>query len=76
MAQRIILIEEQVTEIQQHLEQFGYKVIARAKSAGMAESLARELAPDLLIIDMMLMGESDGIETAARIRDFSNIPIV
>ena len=76
MAQRIILIEEQITEIQQQLEQFGYLVIARAKSAEMAESLTRELAPDLLIIDVMLMGENDGIETAARIRTFSNIPIV
>jgi len=76
MAHRIILIEDQVTEIQQRLEQFGYLVIARAKSAEMAVSLTRELAPDLLIIDMMLMGESDGIETAARMRAFSNIPIV
>jgi diguanylate cyclase (GGDEF)-like protein/PAS domain S-box-containing protein len=76
MAHRIILIEDQVTEIQQRLEQFGYLVVARAKCAEMAVSLTRELAPDLLIIDMMLMGESDGIETAARIRAFSNIPII
>jgi diguanylate cyclase (GGDEF)-like protein/PAS domain S-box-containing protein len=76
MPPRIILIEEQVTEIQQRLEHFGYLVIARAKSAEMAESLTRELTPDLLIIDMMLMGECDGIETAVRMRTFTDIPII
>jgi diguanylate cyclase (GGDEF)-like protein/PAS domain S-box-containing protein len=76
MAPRIILIEDQVTEIQQHLEALGYQVIARAKSAKMAVSLTRELAPDLLVIDMILLGKGDGIETAARMRAFGNIPVV
>jgi len=76
MADKIILVEDQVSGIQQRLEKFGYDVIAKAASSEVAVALTRELVPDMVIMDLHLRGSADGVETAERIRAFSNLPII
>ena len=76
MTNRIILIEDQITDIQQRLGQLGYQVIAKANNAEMNISLIHELSPDLIIIDMDFMGEKDLVEATKRIPTCSNIPFI
>jgi diguanylate cyclase (GGDEF)-like protein/PAS domain S-box-containing protein len=76
MTNKIILIENHASEMQQRLEQIGYQVIAGAITVELVLGLAQDLSAELLIINNNLRGPIGGIETAARIRSFSNLPII
>jgi len=53
----------------------GFRVEAVRNGELAVEAAARE-QPDLVLLEIALEGEIDGIVTARRIRDFSNVPIV
>jgi diguanylate cyclase (GGDEF)-like protein/PAS domain S-box-containing protein len=76
MPNRIILIENLTSEIQQCLEALGYQVVAKVSTAELDVVLIQELAPDVILIDIGLPGTVDGIEIAGRIRAFSMLPII
>ena len=76
MAQRILLVEDHVSEIQHCLAEFGNLVVDKVDNAKTVEFKIHNDAPDLLIIDMLQNGECDAIEIASQIRTFSNIPII
>lgn len=57
------------------LESQGMQVIGRASSAGEALGLAEELAPDVILVDIML-GEEDGIGVARQLADRAGSPSV
>lgn len=76
---RILVVEDEAIvalDIQSRLRNLGYSV-ARAVSSGEAAiEAARELQPDLILMDIMLEGEVDGIIAAGRIRERQQIPII
>lgn len=78
-ARRILVVEDEVI-IAQHLQrllrQLGYEVAGHAMSAAQALDLVREQAPDLVLIDVMLRGELDGIDLANRLRAEAPLPFV
>lgn len=78
MAGILIVEDERVAawNIQSALERFGYTVVANIAYAEKAVGLAETLKPDLVLMDIRLPGEIDGIEAAARIRNQYHIPVV
>ena len=58
------------------LETYGHSVCAIAGNGPTAIRLARDHAPDLIIMDILLEGDMNGIEVAQRIMDQQDIPIV
>lgn len=67
----ILLVEDEfiiANDIQESLEQMGYRVCGMAASGNRAIELTEEYRPDLVLMDIMLKGEMDGIETADVIR--------
>ncbi|MEC4815448.1 MAG: diguanylate cyclase [Scytonema sp. PMC 1069.18] len=78
MADIIIVEDERVAawNIQAALEKFGYTVVANVASGEKAVLLAETLKPDLVLMDICLPGEIDGIEAATKIRNRFHIPIV
>jgi two-component system KDP operon response regulator KdpE len=52
-----------------------YQVLAASNGPGAVETTALE-QPDLVLLDLMLPGGMDGYEVAARIREFSDVPII
>jgi diguanylate cyclase (GGDEF)-like protein/PAS domain S-box-containing protein len=76
MPYRIFLVENPASEIQLSLETLGYQVVARAPTAEIAIALVREMAPEVILINIGLPGSLDGIEIAGRIRTFSMLPII
>src|SRR2546427_10312005 len=74
-----ILIAEDETiirlDLRSLLEASGFEVCGEAKDGEEAVALARELEPDLAIMDVK-MPRLDGIEAARRILDERPIPIV
>jgi hypothetical protein len=78
-AARIVVVEDEsivAKDIQNSLRKMGYEVPAVVPSG--EEALARlpEAAPDLVLMDIMLKGPMDGIETAEAIRTRFGTPVV
>ena len=79
MAKPHILIAEDdvllAQDIQNRLESLNYEVCARTAFGQEAVTLARALNPDLVLMDIQLPGQMDGIQAADQIRTFQ-VPVV
>ncbi len=76
---RIFVVEDEMIiskDIQRTLLTLGYDVAGHAVSSQSAIERARESKPDLILMDIHIKGERDGIETASIIADELKIPIV
>ncbi|MGB9936363.1 MAG: response regulator [Methanobacterium sp.] len=76
---KIIVVEdERITaeDIKDALESTGYQVPGIASSGEDAIKKAEEFLPDLMLMDIMLEGEMDGIEAAEQIRERFGIPVI
>ena len=74
----ILIVDDEpkmVLLVRQILGALGYQLSAASSGEQAVEAVAME-QPDLMILDIMLLGEMDGYDTACRIREFSNIPII
>ena len=75
---RILIAEDETIirlDLRELLERSGFEVVAEARDGEEAVSLARELEPDLALMDVK-MPRLDGIEAAKRIMDERPLPIV
>ena len=62
--------------LRNRLERLGYEVFMPVASGEEAIEKAGELSPDLILMDIVLLGELDGIDAAAKIRSEYDIPII
>ncbi len=58
------------------LETEDFKVIGIASTGKEAVRIVKDNAPDLIIMDIILQGEMDGIETMKQILSFTRIPFI
>jgi len=75
----ILIVEDEyiaALDIQQNLENAGYIVAGHADRGDTAFQLAKTMRPDLVLMDIGLKGEMDGIETAGYIREICDIPVI
>ena len=75
----ILVIEDEAIvskDIQQSLKKLGYNVVGSAAMGEKAIALAKEMNPDLVLMDIMLKGEMSGIEAAEQIREQLKIPVI
>ncbi|MEE4191613.1 MAG: sigma 54-interacting transcriptional regulator, partial [Halieaceae bacterium] len=76
---RILVIEDEALvarDIQSRLKQLGHEVLGLAHSPKQALQLAGELQPELLLCDIHLKDEIDGIEVARRITAERDLPVI
>jgi CheY-like chemotaxis protein len=79
MEKNILIVEDQAIvamTIETQLEELGYKVAGVAATGEAAIQLAREKKPDLILMDVNLEGEMDGITAAEHIGLFLDSPII
>lgn len=80
MTQATILVVEDegivAQEIKSRLEKAGYSVCGVAHDGDTAVAHAEAMHPDLVLMDIRLKGEMDGIEAAGLIRERCDIPVV
>jgi AmiR/NasT family two-component response regulator len=77
--ERVLIVEDDlsmVEDIQHKLESAGFKVAGIATSLETAIQQAVETSPDLVLMDTILEGGSDGIEATRQIKALFDIPIV
>ncbi|WP_145975974.1 ATP-binding response regulator [Methanobacterium congolense] len=76
---KILVVEDELItaeDIKSGLEFAGYTVPAIVSSGEDAIEKAGELKPDLVLMDIKLKGEMDGIEAAGQIRVRYDIPVI
>ena len=76
---RILIVEDEAIiakDLQWRLEQLGYTVPYIVSTGQDAVGKVGDNNIDLILMDIMLMGEMDGIEAAGHIRTKSDIPLI
>lgn len=58
------------------VNKLGYHVVAKSVTGEDAIQQIKAHDPDVVIMDISLKGELDGIETVKRVRSFSDVPVI
>ncbi|MBI4805667.1 MAG: response regulator [Desulfovibrio sp.] len=75
----ILIVEDEriiALDLRSKVVKLGYTVLGLAHTGTEAVRLAGELQPDLVLMDIVLDGNLDGIEAARRIRNGCQVPVV
>lgn len=76
---RILIVEDEIIvaeDLAGQLRQLGHEVVGIASEGEEAVSMARRLEPDLILMDIRLMGSMDGIAAAETIRRERDVPVI
>lgn len=76
---KILIVEDEIIiamEIAERLKAMGYEVTRIVSTGQMAIDNAVKDKPDLILMDIMIQGNMDGIETATKIRSITDIPVI
>ncbi len=76
---RILIVEDDrvvARDIQQQLRRIGHQVLGVAVRGDEAVSIAVQTRPDLVLMDIRMEGDIDGVEAANRIRAQCQSPVV
>ena len=76
---QVLVVEDEAIvsmDLRYTLESLGYQVLAEIRSGKEAVVAAAQLHPDVVLMDIKLSGEMDGIDAAAQIWEMSGVPVV
>jgi PAS domain S-box-containing protein len=76
---KIFIVEDEAIvaeSLNDQLEALGYIVTGNAPSGEEALRKIKKYLPNLVLMDIMLEGEMDGVETAQQIRELYGIPVI
>ncbi len=79
MKRTILIVEDEnivAMELDERLQEMGYRVTDICATGKTAVEKAKKNKPDIILMDIILKGEQDGIETAAAIRENLDIPVI
>jgi CheY-like chemotaxis protein len=75
----IFIVEDEAIvskDLSATLVSLGYSVAGKAKNSEIAMEKITETKPDLVLMDIHIAGDKDGIETAGKIHTLLHIPVV
>jgi two-component system, cell cycle sensor histidine kinase and response regulator CckA len=76
---RILIVEDEILvreDIEDCLEDLGHEVVSVASTGAEALSQIPTARPDLVLMDIRLKGDMDGVETARQIRTNFRLPVI
>jgi DNA-binding response OmpR family regulator len=76
---RVLIVEDETLiaeELKDRLERFGFSVIGAVDNAEEGIQIATSELPDLVLMDIRLKGEKDGVQAAIEIRRQVDVPVV
>ncbi len=76
---RLMVVDDEAvitTQLEERLQSMGYDVIGTASSGEESVCMARELGPNLILMDIVMGGKLDGIDAAKEIKEDMDIPII
>lgn len=62
--------------IREMVDRLGYQTVGTVLTGTEAIRMAKELSPDIVLMDIRLKGDMDGIDAARKIRQMADIPII
>ena len=77
--EKILLVEDDdiIARVEDwRLKNLGYSVCGRATNGAEAMELVADKKPDVILMDINIKGDIDGIETTKRIKKIYNIPVI
>jgi CheY-like chemotaxis protein len=79
MHARILIVEDEAIialNLRRRLMRLGYIIVATTMSGEEAVRQAEALRPDVVLMDIRLSGQMDGIEAATQIHERFRIPVI
>lgn len=76
---KILITEDELIvalDLQSRLQHLGFEVVGIASSGDDALIQVEDKQPDLVLMDIVLNGEMDGVETAQHLRDEFDVPVI
>jgi CheY-like chemotaxis protein len=76
---KVMIVEDEAVvalHLRQELTKLGYFVAGVATAGEQALKMVEEVFPDVILMDIHIQGEMDGIETAKRIPRYLHIPVI
>jgi two-component system cell cycle sensor histidine kinase/response regulator CckA len=76
---RVLIVEDErivARDIQTRLERLGYSAVGTTRFGDAAVEMAAEHRPDIVLMDIRLAGDMDGIAAATAIRSRLQLPVV
>jgi CheY-like chemotaxis protein len=77
--EKILLVEDDdiIARVEDwRLKNLGYTVCGRASNGAEAIELVADKKPDVILMDINIKGDMDGIETTKRIKKIYNVPVI
>jgi CheY-like chemotaxis protein len=76
---RILIVEDEfiiAMLIERQVMRLGFDVIEKVTTGQRAIDVVKEQPCDLVLMDIKIIGDMDGIETMQIIREFSDVPVI
>ncbi|MGZ3769515.1 MAG: hybrid sensor histidine kinase/response regulator [Bdellovibrio sp.] len=77
--QKILIVEDEsivAKDLELTLDHLGYNIVGNCDNGDDAYKVALEKKPDLILMDIFIKGDQDGIETASKIKKALSVPVV
>lgn len=78
-SRKVLIVEDEkvvALDLKRRLTKLGYSVIGTASNADKVIELLKESLPDVILMDIHIQGDKDGIELAEIINEHHSIPII
>lgn len=79
LKKNILIVEDNMLlslVYERHIQNMGYHTLDKLVDGESAVNVVKEQKPDLIIMDIILEGNIDGIDAMKKIREFSDIPVI
>jgi len=76
---KILIVDDEFVvglDLKERLENLGYSVVGISSSSKDTISLCKKYSPDLVLMDIVIKGDIDGIDTAKILKEQFNVPII
>jgi signal transduction histidine kinase len=77
--EKVLIVEDEriiAMELENHVRRMGYDVIGPVATGDAAIEQVGNFHPDIVLMDIRIQGDKDGIETAEAIRSRFNMPVI
>lgn len=78
-ALRLLAVEDDILQarmLRHQVQQLGYELVGVAATAAEALAMFADLQPDILLLDIHLKGEVDGVELALQLQRQRSVPLI
>lgn len=76
---RLLIVEDEsivAMDVERRLQKLGYQVVGVAADGAAAMGLVEAELPDLILMDIHIQGNTDGIDVASQIHQLYHIPVI